>query len=119
MEVVMFTDIAYNRPCCIAINVGKGAEEVKRDMSFGVCVSYVFEAVHNGSIIKLKVSDSRKEKIEELGCDEEGMLYLFFHAKGGVYRGDVDRIAYFRKIMRCDKLTAKEYLYKVAEYRVI
>lgn len=120
MKFVRLTEIAYNTPCVVAIDISKGyrrsARVIKHSnlgaIGVGVVETFIVTAMYDGELVELGISGFVYRMVTEAAehlTENLSMLYLFVHAKGGAYSG-CSRLEYFKNFVCYDFISKERYL---------
>lgn len=129
MKEIRFTEVAFNSPVLIDIDVTKGF--TKRinyhvvDSIIGTMrteSSYVYMSAYvNGEEVLLVAADKSKFYtllVEEIETSVEDRIYVFVHEKSGTYDGSIDAVTYFRSHVMYTFMSKSEYINACKSYGV-
>lgn len=105
-KIERFTTLAYNTPFLIEIDKTSCRELSRRE--------YLYKCKFNGVEQDVLFTAAMRERVEN---NKEDTLYLFSHAKCGVYDGSIPRLEYFKYTIVYNFVSKKEFDSLVKEYK--
>lgn len=117
VNMVKFKDIAYNTPLLIEVDTKTRqlVDTKTRPLVEAKAVCYKYKCRYDKKEEWVLICGRLERVIEKSKKDEDGIVYIFSHAKAGIYKG-VDEIDYFAKDVRYESLTKEEYMDKIRIY---